>query len=165
MINKNAVRLIGFSALVVAAVVGCSGSSGTPSGAPAKASAAASGSEKPAAVKPATTARNAARQFAQALARGDAGMACGLADPRLRALASSRGGSCPQALDELATDDRYVFGQTKCVNSSKNYQIDGNDPQDTAESLRVDIDCPEGYTWLRVNRVGDIWRVTDFNTH
>ncbi|MEU5836406.1 hypothetical protein ABZ820_22430 [Streptomyces diacarni] len=77
---------------------------------------------------------------------------------------SRQGGECAEALGELATDNRYVFTQTKCVNAPKSYQADGDDPQDTPESLRVDIDCPEGYTWLRVDQLGSIWRVTDINS-
>lgn len=60
-------------------------------------------------------------------------------------------------------DDRYVFTQAACINSATNYKVDG-DPQDNADSVRVDIDCAEGYTWLRVNRIGSTWRVVDINT-
>lgn len=89
-------------------------------------------------------------------------MACGLADARLRSFASNKGGSCAEALSELAVDDRYVFTQTTCVNSPNSYKVNG-DPQDTSDSVRVNIDCAEGYTWLRVNRVASIWQVTELN--
>ncbi|MGW7409710.1 hypothetical protein ACWGI9_39465 [Streptomyces sp. NPDC054833] len=79
-----------------------------------------------------------------------------------RGTAIRAGGSCAEALTELAANDRYVFTQATCVNSPKSYEVTG-DPQDTSDSVRVDIDCAEGYTWLRVGRVGSIWRVTEFN--
>ncbi|WP_432081166.1 hypothetical protein [Streptomyces sp. WAC 04229] len=147
---------------------GCAESeSSAPSGSSAAASTPPSGpataaTTAPAVAEPATTAREAAQRFAQALTRGDATLACGLADARLRSFASNRGGSCAEALTELAADDRYVFTQTTCVNSPNSYKTEG-DPQDTAESVRVDIDCAEGYTWVRVDRVGSIWRVTEIN--
>ncbi|MFF9765103.1 hypothetical protein ACIGXF_15755 [Streptomyces sp. NPDC053086] len=115
----------------------------------------------PSVLKPALTARDAAQQFAQALARGQAELACGLADARLRSVVP--GGSCAAAFTELAADERYVFTQRACVDSPDSYKT-GGDPQDTADSVRVDIDCEQGYTWLRVDRIGSLWRVIDINT-
>ncbi|MGW1103303.1 hypothetical protein [Streptomyces sp. NPDC002540] len=168
MITNGAFRFVTATLLVLTGTAGCAESTGRASeGASAAASAPASGSataatSTPAVTEAATTARDAARQFAQALARGDTALACGLADARLRSYASTVAGSCSEALTELATDDRYVFTQTACVNSPNNYEA-GGDPQDTPDSVRVDIDCAEGYTWLRVDRMGSIWRVTEFN--
>lgn len=44
-----------------------------------------------------------------------------------------------------------------------NYKVVG-DPQDAADSVRVDTDCAEDYTCLRVNRISSVWRVVDINT-
>ncbi|MFJ9678446.1 hypothetical protein ACIRP2_10355 [Streptomyces sp. NPDC101194] len=168
MIINGAFRFAAATLLILTATAGCAEStSRTPAGASAAASTPASGPataapSTPTVAEPATTARDGARQFAQALARGDTALACGLADARLRSYASTIGGSCSEALAELATDDRYVFTQTACVNAPNSYKA-GGDPQDTPDSVRVDIDCAEGYTWLRVDRVGSIWRVTEFN--
>ncbi|MGF1344222.1 MULTISPECIES: hypothetical protein [unclassified Streptomyces] len=170
MIIKHASRLTVMAALLLTGigVSGCTGDTDDhrPSDAASEASAPALGGSTPAAgsssaVKPASTATAAAQQFAQALARGDAELACGLADARLRAVAP--GNSCAAAFAELAADDRYVFTQAACVDASASYKADG-DPQDTADSVRVDIDCAQGYTWLRVHRVGSVWRVTDINS-
>ncbi|WP_411108663.1 hypothetical protein [Streptomyces sp. c-19] len=35
--------------------------------------------------------------------------------------------------------------------------------QETPDTVRVSIDCAQGYTWLDVTRFGDIWRVTNIN--
>ena len=168
MITTGTFRFAVATLLVVAGAAGCAGST---SHASADASAAASApasrpeaaaTDAPISTKPATTPQDAARPFAQALARGEGDLACGLADPLLRSHASAVGGSCAEALVELAEDDRYVFTQAACVNSPNSYKVMG-DPADTPDSVRVDIDCDQGYTWLRVGRVGSIWRVTEFN--
>lgn len=110
-------------------------------------------------MKPPATARDTAQRFAQALARGEAQVACGLADDRFRAVVP--GVPCAEALAELAADDRYVFTQPGCLGSPANYE---EEQQDTADSVRVSIDCPEGYTWLGLTRAGSVWQVTDINT-
>ncbi|MEU9097478.1 hypothetical protein [Streptomyces sp. NPDC048361] len=168
MIAQGVLRLGAATLLVAAGSVACAGSTGhAPSSESTAARSSAAKPATPAAGTPAaagaaSTAKDAARRFAQALARGDAAEACGLADARLRSFASSRGGSCPEALAELAADDRYVFRQAVCVNAPDSYKTEG-DPQDSSDSIRVDIDCAAGYTWLRVNRSGTVWRVSDFN--
>ncbi|MFI1935749.1 hypothetical protein ACH44C_00910 [Streptomyces purpureus] len=128
-------------------------------------SAAASPSAAPSAApddlaKPADNPRAAARNFARALASGDAGLACGLASPTLRARVP--GGPCPEALSELATDSRYVFTQKSCVEELRNYEI-STDAQDTPGTARVNIHCPQGYTWVRAEQYGTIWRVIELN--
>ncbi|MFJ6939028.1 hypothetical protein [Streptomyces sp. NPDC101132] len=182
MIIKRAFRIGVSTVAVLAATVGCEETAG-PAGtgappaatraaapstaAPAPSSATGAGpapgtGAAPAPLKPSAGPREVAQRFAQALSRRDAERACGLADARLRSFASSRAGSCAAALAELATDTRYVFTQTACVDAPASYEA-GGDPQDGPDSLRVSVDCPEGYTWLRVERLGTVWRVTEFN--
>ncbi|MFF3609919.1 hypothetical protein [Streptomyces sp. NPDC002463] len=145
MITTPASRRAFTVTLLAAALTGCTTSSGSPSGLP------------PELTSPAT-ARGTAQQFAQALAQDRAEVACGLADDRFRTF--GRGLPCAEALTELAADDRYVFTQPDCLNSAANYE---EEQQDTADSVRISIDCPEGYTWLGLTRTGDVWQISDIN--
>lgn len=108
----------------------------------------------------------AAQQFAQLMALGDTHIACGSAiEAPLRALLDRRGG-CGLFLTEIAADEDYNYHNEACVNDPDNFHLMG-DPADTDDSLRVDIRCPEegGYTWVRVDRDGDTWRVGDINNN
>ncbi|GGR48143.1 hypothetical protein GCM10010497_59400 [Streptomyces cinereoruber] len=145
MITKHARPLAFTVALLAATLIGCTQSSDSPSGLPPE-------------LTPPTTARGTAQQFALALAQGRPEVACGLADDRFRGI--GRGFPCPEALAELAVDDRYVFTQPDCVSSAANYE---EEEHRKADSVKVSIDCPKGYTWLVLTQADGVWQISDIN--